>query len=153
MLNLDNIVNKNNKNSDKDWPFRILIIGPSGSGKTNVLLNLIEKLNNTIPMDKIYLFAKDLSEPKYEFLVRNREKAGIKNYNDANAFIEYFNTMDDVFSNIDEHNTRRKRRILLILDDMIADIMSNEKFAAIIKEMFIGCRKLNISLVFITVIF
>ena len=153
MLNLDNIVNSNNKNSDKDWPFRILIIGPSGSGKTNVLLNLIEKLNNTIPIDKIYLFAKDLSEPKYEFLVSNREKAGIKNYNDANAFIEYSNTMDDVFSNIDEYNTRRKRRILLVLDDMIADIMSNEKFAAIIKEMFIGCRKLNISLVFITVRF
>ena len=153
MLNLDNIVNTNNKNSDKDWPFRILIIGPSGSGKTNVLLNLIEKLNNTIPIDKIYLFAKDLSEPKYEFLVSNREKAGIKNYNDANAFIEYSNTMDDVFSNIDEYNTRRKRRILLVLDDMIADIMSNEKFAAIIKEMFIGCRKLNISLVFITVRF
>ena len=59
----------------------MLIIGPSGSGKTNALLHLIQKLNDTNPIDKIYLYAKDLSEPKYEFLINNREKAGIKNYN------------------------------------------------------------------------
>ena len=66
MFNLDNTVNKNNKNNDKDWSFMMLIIGPSGSGKTNKLLHLIQKLNNTNPIDKIYLYAKDLSEPKYE---------------------------------------------------------------------------------------
>ena len=64
MFNLDDIVNKNNKNNCKDWPFRMLIIGPSGSGKTNALLHLIQKLNNTNPIDQIYLYAKDLSEPK-----------------------------------------------------------------------------------------
>ena len=64
MFNLDDIVNKNNKNNYKDWPFRMLIIGPSGSGKTNALLHLIQKLNNTNPIDQIYLYAKDLSEPK-----------------------------------------------------------------------------------------
>ena len=148
MDNLDNIVNKNNKNNDKDWPFRMLIIGPSGSGKTNALLHLIQKLNNTNPIDKIYLYAKDLSEPKYEFLINNREKAGIKNYNDPNAFIEYSDTMDGVFSNIDDCNTKRKRRILIVSDDMIADIMTNKKFQSIIKELFIRCRKLNISIVF-----
>ena len=66
MFNLDNTVNKNNKNNDKDWSFMMLIIGPSGSGKTNKLLHLIQNLNNTNPIDKIYLYAKDLSEPKFE---------------------------------------------------------------------------------------
>ena len=150
MFILDNIVNKNNKNSDKNWPFRMLIIGPSGSGKTNALLHLIQNLNNTKPIDKIYLYAKDLSEPKYEFLINNRKKARIKNYNDPNAFIEYSTTMDDVFESIDNYNTKRKRRILIVFDDMIADIMTNKKFKSIIKELFIRCRKLNISVVFIT---
>ena len=62
MLNLDEIVNK--KNNDENWPFKILIIGPLGSGKTNTLLHLIQNLNKTTPVDKIYLYAKDLSEPK-----------------------------------------------------------------------------------------
>ena len=139
MFNLDIIVNKNNKNSDKDWPFSMLIIGPSGSGKTNALLHLIQKLNNTNPVDKIYLYAKDLSESKYEFLINNRRNAGIKNYADPNAFIEYSNTMDDVFSNIDDYNPERKRRILIVFDDIIADIMTNKKFQSIIRELFIRC--------------
>ena len=150
MFNLDNIVNKNNKNNDKNWPFRMLIIGPSGSGKTNTLLHLIQKLNNSNPIDKIYLYAKDLSKPKYEFLINNCKNAEIKNHNDPNAFIEYSNTMDDVFSNIDDYNQRGKRRILIVFDDMIADIMTNKKFQAVIKKLFIRCRKLIISLVFIT---
>ena len=62
MLNLDEIVNK--KNNDENWPFKILIIGPLGSGKTNTLLHLIQNLNKTTPVDKIDLYAKDLSEPK-----------------------------------------------------------------------------------------
>ena len=61
MLNLDEIVKKSNKNKDKNWPFRMLIIGPSGSGKTNTLLHLIQNLNKTTPADKIYLYNKDLS--------------------------------------------------------------------------------------------
>ena len=150
MINLDNVINKNNENNDKDWPFRMLIIGPSGSGKTNELL-LIQNLNyNNSPIDKIYLYAKDLSEPKYEFLINNREKAGIKKFSDSNAFIEYSNTMNDVFENIDDYNTKRKRRVLIVFDDMIVDITTNKKLESIIKELFISCRKLNISIVFIT---
>ena len=64
MFNLDAITNKNDKNDDKNWSYRMLIIGPSGSGKTNALLNLIQKQNNSNPIDKIYFYAKVLSEPK-----------------------------------------------------------------------------------------
>ena len=103
MFNLNAITNKNNKDDDKKWPYRILIIRPSGSGKTNALLNLIQKDNNDL-IDKIYLYAKDLSEPKYQFLIKKREDAGIKNLNDPNAFTEYSNTMDDVYNNIDDYN-------------------------------------------------
>ena len=148
MLNLDKICN--NKSDDKNWPFRMLIIGPSGSGKTNALLNLIQNLNETKPVDIIYLYAKDLSEPKYEFLINNRKNAGIKHFNDSTAFTEYSNDMDNVFTNIDDYNKKRKRKALIVFDNMIADIMSSKKFKAIIKELFIRCRKLNIFIVFIT---
>ena len=153
MYNLDNITNKNNKEHSEKWPYipdhpyRILIIGGSGSGKTNAWLNLISQQDD---IDKMYLYAKDLSEPKYEFLIKKREDAGIKHFNDTKAFIECSNTMDDVYENIDNYNPSRKRKILIVFDDMIADIMTNKKFQAIIKELFIRCRKLNISLVFIT---
>ena len=148
MLNLDKICN--NKSNDKNWSFRMLIKGPSRSGKTNTLLNLIQNLNETTSVDKIYLYAKDLSEPKYEFLISNRKNAGIKHFNDSTAFIEYSNDMDDVFTNIDDYNKKRKRKVLIVFDDMIVDIMSRKKIKAIIKELFIRCRKLNISIVFIT---
>ena len=145
MFNLDNVATKND---NKTWPYRMLIIDPSGSGKTNTLLNLIPQDNNII--DKIYLYAKDLEAPKYQLLNKKRKDAGIKNLNDPNAFIEYSNTMDDVYNNIDDYNLKRKRKVLIVFDDMIADIMTNKRFQAIIKELFIRCRKLNISLVFIT---
>ena len=148
MLNLDKICN--NKSDDENWPFRMLTIGPLGSGKTNTLLNLIQNLNETTSVDKIYLYAKDLSEPKYEFLINNRKNAGIKHFNDSTAFIEYSNDMDDVLTNIDDYNKKRKRKVLIVFDDMIADIMSSKKFKAIIKELFIRCRKLNFYIVFIT---
>ena len=153
MFNLDSITNENTKEYNKKWPsipdhlYRILIFGGSGSGKTNTLLNLISQKSD---IDKVYFYAKDLSEPKYEFLIKKREDAGIKHLNDSNAFTECSNTMDDVYENIDDYNPNRQRKILIVFDDMIADIMSNKKFQAIIKELFIRCRKLNISLVFIT---
>ena len=75
MLNLDNIVGNKNENKDNNLPFTMLTIGPSGSGKTNTLLHLI---NNLYPIDKIYLYAKDLSEKKYEFLINKKEQAGKK---------------------------------------------------------------------------
>ena len=75
-----------------------------------------------------------------------REDAGMKHLNDLNAFIECSNTMDDVYENVDDYNPNRQRKILIMFDDMIADIMSNKKCQAIIKKWFINCRKLNISL-------
>ena len=153
MINLDNIVNDNNKKHNEKWPhipdhpYRILIIGVSGSGKTNTLLNLI---NEQRDIDKVYLYAKDLSKPKYEHLIKNRKNAGMKHLNDSKAFIDCSNTMNDVYENIDLYNANRKRKILVVFDYMIADIMTNKKFQSIIKELFIRCRKINISLVFIT---
>ena len=135
MFNLDLITNEDSKEHNKKWPFipdhpsRILIIGGSGSGKTNALLNLIKEQDD---IDKIYLYAKDLSEPKYEFLIKKREDVGIKYCNDPNAFIECSNRMDDVYQNIDDYNPSRKRKILIVFNDMIADIMTNKKFQAII---------------------
>ena len=82
--------------------------------------------------------------------LKNLKDAGINHLNDPNAFIECSNTMDDVYENINDYNPSRKRKILIVFDDMIADIMTNKKFQAIIKELFIRCRKLNISLAFIT---
>ena len=89
------------------------------------MINLINEQND---IDKIYLYARDLSKPKYEYLIKKRGDAGIKHLNDPNAFIECSNTMDDVYENIDDYNSSRKRKILIAVDDMIADIMSNKKF-------------------------
>ena len=149
MLNLDNIVSNKKKNSSEndDWPFRMLIVGPSGSGKTNTLLHLIDKFH---PIDKIYLYAKDTDEEKYQYLINKREQAGIKNLNDPHAFIEYSNDMNDVLEDINNYNKKRDKKVLIIFDDMIADIMRSGKFKAIVKKLFIRCRKLNISIVFIT---
>ena len=110
MLNLDNITKANNKEHNKTWPYipvhpyRILIIGGSGSRKTNALLNLISQQDD---IDKIYLYAKDLSEPKYGFLIKKREDTGI-NLNGLNTFIEFSNTMD-VYENIDDYNPSRNK--------------------------------------------
>ena len=89
---LDVVTNKNNKDNDKKWPYRMLIIGPSGSGKPNALLNLIQQDNDNF-IEKIYLYAQDLSEPKYQFLIEKHENAGIKKLTDPIAFIEYSNTI------------------------------------------------------------
>ena len=123
-----------------------MIIGGSGSGKANALLNLKEEQDY---VDKIYLYAKDLSEPKYEFWIRKSKDAGIKHLNDPNAFIDCSIIMDDVYEDIDDYNPNREKK-LIVFDDMIAGIMTNKKIQAIIKELFIRCRKLNVSLVFIT---
>ena len=128
----------------------MIIIGPSGSGKTNTLLHLINNLHNTNPVDKIYLYAKDLAEPKYEYLINNRVNVGIKNLNDLHAFIEYSDDMNDVNDNHINYNKNRKNRVLIIFDDMIADIEYNKDFKRKVKNLFLKGRKVNISIVFIT---
>ena len=151
MLNLDNIVSNNNTSSleDNDWQFRMLIMGPSGSGKTNTLLHLINDLH---PIDKIYLYAKDLHEPKYEYLINKREQAGIKNLNDLHTFIEYSDDMNDVLDDINNYNKNRDKKVLIVFDDMIAEynIEYNKNFKRIIKELFHRAHKINVSIVFIT---
>ena len=100
MFSLNNITKENNKDHNKKWPYipdhpyRTLITGGSGSGKTNALLNLIKKQDSGNLIDKIYLYAKDLNEPKYQFLIQKREDVGIKHLNDPKAFIKYSNKMD-----------------------------------------------------------
>ena len=134
MINLDSITNENNKKHNEklpyipDHPYRIFIIGGSGSGKTNTLLNLIKEQDH---IEKNFLYAKDLSEPKYEFLIKKCKK--IKYLNEPNTFIECSNTMNAVYENIDDCNPSRKRKNLVVFDDMIADIMTNNKFQTIIK--------------------
>ena len=153
MINVHSITNENNQKHNEKWPYipdnpyRILIIGDSGSRKTNALINLTNEQND---IDKIYLYARELSEPKYEYLIKKREDAGIKHLNNSNTFIECSNTMNDVYENINDYNLSRRRKILINFDAMIADIMTNKKFQAIIKELFIRSRKLNILLLFIT---
>ena len=80
------------------------------------------------------MYAKDLSEPKYQFLIKKCEDAGIKNLNNLSAFIEYSNTMEDVYNNIDDYNPKRKRKILIVFDDKIADVMTNKTFQVIIEN-------------------
>ena len=144
-FNLDGITTKN---GNKDWPYRTLVIGPSGSGKTNYLLNKIQTDNNII--DKIYLYTRDLEEPKYQLLIKKREQAGIENLEDKNAFIEYGNNMDDIYDNINDYNKKRKRNVLIVFDDMISHVMSSKIAQQVLKELFIRCRKLNIILCFLT---
>ena len=127
--------------------FQILIIGGSGSGKTNVLLNLIESQPDS---DKIYFYAKDPYEAKYQYLINKREGVGINHFNDPKAFIEYSNDMHDVYKNIDDYNPDKENKILIVFDDMIADMIHNKKLDSVVTELFIRGKKLNISLAFIT---
>ena len=113
MINCDEYTNENRTKHNKNWPYipdhpyRILIIGGSGSGKTNALLNLI---NNQPDIDKIYLYAKDLYEPKYQFLINKIESIGLKHFNDSNTFIEYSNDMHDVYNNINDYNPDKENK-------------------------------------------
>ena len=97
-----------------------------------------------------YIYTQETDEKKYQYLINKREQPGIKNLNDPHAFIEYSNDMNGVLDNINNYNKNRDKKVLIIFDDMIAGIMRSEKFKAIVKELFIRCRKLNISVVFIT---
>ena len=153
MINFHEYTNENRVNHNPNWPYipdhpyRILIIGGSGTGKTNALLNLI---NNQQDIDKIYLYAKDPYEDKYQYLINKRESVGLKHFNDPKAFIEYSNDMHDVYRNIDDYNPDKENKILRVFDDMIADMIHIKKLNSIVTELFIRGRKLNISLVFIT---
>ena len=153
VINFDDYTNENIIEHNPKWPYipdhpyRILIIGSSGSGKTNALLNLI---NNQPDIDKIYLYAKDPYEKKYQSLINKREEVGLDHFDDHKLFIEYSNDMQDVYKNIEDYNPGKERKKLIVFDDMIADMVNNKMLNSVVTELFIRGRKLNISIVFIT---
>ena len=158
MINFDDYSNENKTvqelhSHNLKWPYipdhlyKILIIAGSVSGKTDALSNLINKQPD---IDKIYLYAKDPYEANYQFLINKRESTELKHFNDLKPFIEHSNDMQDVYKNNDEHNIDKERKILIVFDDMIADVINNKKLNSIVAELFIRDRKLNISLIFIT---
>ena len=106
--------------------------------------------NNESNIPKIYLYAEDPYKAKYQLLINKRESIGSEYFNDLKAFTEYSNDMDDIYKNIEEYNPDKKRKLLIVFDDMIADMLSNKKLNPIVTELFISGRKLNISLIFIT---
>ena len=147
------IINENKAVRNKNWPYIpdhpqiILIIGGSGSGKTNALLNLIE---NQPDIDKIYLYAKDLYEAKYQYLINTREGVGINHFKDLKLLLSiqmicmmFTNDMHDVYKNINHYNPDKENKILIVFD-MTADMIQNKKLNSIVTELFIIGRKLNI---------
>ena len=138
MINFDDYGNENKIKHIKNWPYipdlpyRILIIGDSGSGKTNFLLNLIE---NQPDIDKKYLYAKDPYKAKYQYLINKRERVGINHFNDPKAFIEYSDEMGNVYKNIDDYNSPPPKKILIVFDDIIADIFKNKKLNSIVTRL------------------
>ena len=107
-------------------------------------MNLI---NNQPDIDKIYLYAKDPYEAKYQYLINKRDKVGLDHFKDPKAFMEYSNDMQDIYKNIGDYNPGKKRKIF---DDMIADMINNNKLNPVVTVLFIRTRKLNSSIVFIT---
>ena len=140
MINFDDVTKENIKEYNLNWlqipdhPYRILIIGSYRSGKTNSLFNLI---SHQPDIDKIYLHAKDPYETKKEKSLEIKRNHGLNHFNDAKAFIEYSNDMGNIYENIEEYNLDKKRKILILFDDQIADILSNKKLNPIVTELFI----------------
>ena len=87
-------------------------------------MNLIEDQPD---IDNIFLYAKDLYEAKYQYLINIREKVGIDHHTNPGAYIEYSNDMHDVHKNIDEYNLDSENKNLIVFDDMIADMISNTR--------------------------
>ena len=123
-------------NHNLDWPYipdhsyRILIIGGLESGKTDVLLNLIKHQRPDI--DKIYLYGKDPFESKDQLLINGREKVGIEKLRIPKAFTDFSQTIDDVNDNLEDYNPTKKRRVLIVSDDMITYMEFNKKLSPIV---------------------
>ena len=138
IINFNDFVKENIRERNPNWPqipddpYRVLIIGGCGSGKANSVFNLI---NQQPDVDNIFLYAKNVYE-KYQFLINKRQSAGLKLFNNFQAFIEYSNNMVDIYKNIEDYNPNRKRKILIVFDDMISDILTNKKLNPIVAELF-----------------
>ena len=112
-----------------DHPYRILIIADSRSGKTNLLLNLME--NQKQDLDKIYLNVKDPFESKYQLLIVVREKVGIKKSKHPKSFADYSQKIADVYEHLEDYIPAKERDVLIVFDDMIADMEANKKLSPI----------------------
>ena len=93
------------------------------------------------------MYAKDPYEAKDQYLINKREGVGINHFNDPKAFIEYSNDMHNVYKNINDYNPDKENKILIVFDDMIADMIHSKKLNSIVTELFIREKKLNISIV------
>ena len=146
MIKFDDVVKEDTKKHNPNWPeipdypYRVFIFGGFESVKKSSLFNQINQQPDT---DKMYLFTEYRNKAKYQFLIKKREDVGTKHFNDLKAVIEYSNHIVDIYKNIEDYNPNKKRKILIAVDDMITDMLSN-------KELDIRVRKLNISLAFIT---
>ena len=139
MINFNEVTQENLKDHHLNWPqisdhpYRILIIGGSRYGKTNSLFNLI--IHQT-DINKIYLYAKDPYKAKYQQLINKRESTGLKHFNDSEALTEYSNDIDDIYKNIEEWKQKnKKRKILIVFDDMITDMLSNKNPNLVVIEI------------------
>ena len=113
-----------------------------------MLLNLINHQQSDI--DKIYLYVKDTFESKYQLFINRREKTGVERLKNPKALIDYSHTVDDVYEILEDYNLTKKRRLLIVFDDMIENIEFNKKLSPIVFELFLRVKKLNISLLFIS---
>ena len=98
----------------------------------------------------IFIYAKDSYKAEFQYLINKREKVRLDHFNDPKAFIEYSNDMQHVYKNFEEYNLGKKRKVLIVFDGMIADMINNKTINPVVTELFIRGRKLNISIVFIT---
>ena len=131
-----------------DHIHKMLLVGESWYWKTNALLDLLDHESD---IDKINLYAEDPYKARFQLFIDKRQITGLKYLNDSNAFTEYSNHMNDIFKNIEECNLNKKRKIFIVFDDMITDILSNKTLYSVVTKLFIITgRKANISLVFIT---
>ena len=153
MISFDDAIKENIKEYNPNWPevpdhpYRTLIAEGSGSGKTNALFNLI---NYEPDIDQIYLHAKDPYEEKNQFLIIKWDSKNLKHFNNSKVFVEYLNDMDNIYKNIVDYNQNKKRKILIVFDDIITDMHRNERLDKTVTELSIRGRKLAISLVFNT---
>ena len=110
-------------------------------------------MNNESDIDKIDLYATDPYEAKYQFLINKQESTDLKHLNDSKDFTEYSNDMDDIHKNIEEYNRSKKQKILIVFNDMNADMLSNKKLNPIVTKLFIRGKKLKIYCFYNTILF
>ena len=87
---------------------------------------MLDLINNEPDINKIYLYAKSPYKVKYHLLINKRESTGLTYLNDSKAFIEYLNDMDDIYKNIEDYNSNKKRKILIVFDDMLPYMLSKK---------------------------